>query len=197
MTHVSEPRVSAPAPYTATLAPPQPRRPAGTATAHDLALSVLVPTRNEAENVEPLLARLGAALDGLPAEVIFVDDSDDATPEVVASAMRARPGTGPLEVSLLHRPPGARDGGLGGAVVAGLARARGTWACVMDGDLQHPPEAILAMLAAAEMHEATLVIASRYGDGGDAAGLSSGTRRLLSRVASGAANALSWRSLRP
>src|SRR5689334_7176501 len=99
-------------------AEPQPRvaRP----TTRSLALSVLVPTRNEADNVDPLLARLDAALDGLAAEVIFVDDSDDSTPDVVRAASRARSATGTLAVSLLHRPPGARAGGLGGAVVAGL-----------------------------------------------------------------------------
>jgi dolichol-phosphate mannosyltransferase len=167
---------------------------------HDVpvvALSILVPTRNEADNVVPLVERLDAALGGLTAEVIFVDDSDDATPSVVEGAAQARRGRAPLQISLLHRPPGARAGGLGGAVVAGLVQACGTWVCVMDGDLQHPPETILSMLAAADRHDATLVIASRYGVGGDAAGLSCGARKVLSRAASGAANVLFWRSLRP
>ena len=97
---------------------------------------------------------------------------------------------------LLHRPVGERHGGLGGAVVAGLALARGTWVCVMDGDLQHPPESILEMLAAAESRHATLVVASRYRAGGDSNGLDGVPRRVASRAASGAAKALFWRTFR-
>ena len=63
-------------------------------------LTVLVPTRNEEENVGPLLARLGAAVAELGAEILIVDDSDDDTPDVLAEA----PGL-PGPVRLLHRPP--------------------------------------------------------------------------------------------
>src|SRR5581483_10351802 len=64
-------------------------------------LSVIVPTRNEADNIE--------ALAGIPAEVIFVDDSDDDTPAVVEDVVRSREGERDLVVSLLHRPIGTRD----------------------------------------------------------------------------------------
>jgi dolichol-phosphate mannosyltransferase len=50
------------------------------------ALSVVVPTRDEAPNVFPLLARLAAAFADEPHEVIFVDDFDDHTPAVVMTA---------------------------------------------------------------------------------------------------------------
>ena len=53
-------------------------------------LSVLIPTRNEAGNVDALIDRLSDALAGLPAEAIFVDDSDDTTPAVVEAAIRGR-----------------------------------------------------------------------------------------------------------
>jgi glycosyltransferase involved in cell wall biosynthesis len=194
MTHVSEReswRTDAPV---SLLAPEPDDERAGAPP--QLPLSVLIPTRNEAGNVEALIERLSEALEGLPAEAIFVDDSDDCTPEVIAAAAARRSPTDRLQVSLLHRSAGARDGGLGGAVVAGLAQAQGTWVCVMDGDLQHPPETILLMLAAAESRDATFVVASRYREGGDSAGLACVTRRVLSRAASGAANALFWRALR-
>jgi hypothetical protein len=45
-------------------------------------LSVLVPTRNEAANIEELLQRISTAVAGIPTEVVFIDDSDDATPDV-------------------------------------------------------------------------------------------------------------------
>jgi hypothetical protein len=46
-----------------------------------LVLSVVVPTRNERENTGLLIQRLEAALSDLPCELIFVDDSDDGTPQ--------------------------------------------------------------------------------------------------------------------
>ena len=159
-------------------------------------LSVLVPTRNEAENVDVLIRRLSEALQGIRAELLFIDDSDDSTPDVINNAMRGRSTADPMQIKLLHRRPDERDGRLGGAIVAGLIEARGTWVCVMDGDLQHPPETILTMLSTAESQHATFVVASRYRDGGDSAGLGSIQRRVLSRAASGAAKVTFPRALR-
>ena len=107
-------------------------------------LSVVVPTRNEALNVETLVSRLGAALNelGKDWELLFVDDSDDRTPEVV----RGLSGLA-FPVRLMHREPGERAGGLGGAVQRGFAEARGGVIVVMDGDLQHPPEVLPALVA--------------------------------------------------
>ena len=195
MTHVSEQRRAARTGAPDSLLAPE-RADESARAPQQLPLSVLIPTRNEAGNIHALIDRLSEALEGLPAEAIFVDDSDDSTPEVINAAARRRSPTDRLQVSLLHRAEGAREGGLGGAVAAGLARARGTWVCVMDGDLQHPPETILLMLAAAESRDATFVVASRYRDGGDAAGLAGITRRVVSRAASGAAKTLFWRTLR-
>jgi dolichol-phosphate mannosyltransferase len=126
-------------------------------------LSVVVPTRNEADNIEPLVGRLEQALPGVAFEIIFVDDSDDTT---VAAIERAQEQAG-CEVKLIHRPAGERDDGLSGAVVAGLRAARSEWVCVMDADLQHPPEAIASLIACAAEKSADLVVASRYCDQGD------------------------------
>ncbi|HEY6746326.1 MAG TPA: glycosyltransferase [Mycobacteriales bacterium] len=152
--------------------PHQVDRPAGR---FPLALSVVVPTRNEAGNVTELLRRLDRSLGRTDAEVLFVDDSDDDTPEVVAWHARTAGG----RVRLLHRPAGERAGGLGGAVVAGLRAARGDVAVVMDGDLQHPADVVPELLAtAAEGHD--LVVASRYTATGDAHGLAGRWRVLVS-----------------
>ncbi len=105
------------------------------------ALSVIVPTRNEAGNIGPLLARLENALGDIAAEVLIVDDSDDATPEI-AREIAARSA---LVIRVRARPAGQRQGGLGGAVLAGLYEALGPLCAVMDADLQHPPE-LLEML---------------------------------------------------
>jgi dolichol-phosphate mannosyltransferase len=147
-------------------------------------LSVVVPTRDEEANVGPLLARLGAALAGIDHEVLFVDDSDDGTPRAIAAAAAADP-----RVDVVHREGPGRDGGLSTAVVCGIHQTRGDFVCVMDADLQHPPEDIPAMLAAAR-HGADVVVASRYLRGGSRGGLDGTARRLVSRAASALARAL-------
>ncbi|HFQ92642.1 MAG TPA: glycosyltransferase [Anaerolineae bacterium] len=119
-------------------------------------VSVIVPTRNEAANVEPLLRRLAQAMGGAPFAVIFVDDSDDETPQAVERA-RAQ---FDFPIRLIARPPAARNG-LSGAVVDGFRAARGEWVCVMDADLQHPPEMIPALLARAREADADIVVGSR------------------------------------
>jgi len=152
---------------------------------------VVVPTRNEAGNVGPLMARLGPVLAGLGGEVLFVDDSDDETPAAVAAAARAAP----VPVRLLHRAGAGRTGGLGGAVQAGLAAAGGArWVVVMDGDLQHPPELVPELIAAAG-RGADVVVATRYAGQGSAGGLSSRWRGVASRGAGAAARALFPRAL--
>ena len=103
-------------------------------------LSVVVPTRNERENIGPLIERLEAALSGLPCELIFVDDSDDGTPQVIR-----RRGSS-LPACVIERQGEERRGGLATAVVAGIERARGEYVCVLDADLQHPPEQLRVRL---------------------------------------------------
>ncbi len=90
-----------------------------------LAVSVVVPTRNEAGNVEKLLASLRKAFYGTFIEVIFVDDSTDDTPQVVEAAVERFPAQ---NVRLIHRAPGAagwRSGWGGGRrTEGGLRRLR-------------------------------------------------------------------------
>ena len=137
----------------------QPADPAPVAGAPTVELTVIVPTRNERGNVAPLLDRLGEALAGRSFEVLFVDDSTDATPEVIAAETGARP----FPVRLIARPPQRRNG-LSGAVVEGMAAAAGRWLCVIDADLQHPPELIPRLLAQANRTGADIVVASRQAD---------------------------------
>ncbi|MEV6300682.1 glycosyltransferase family 2 protein [Actinoplanes sp. NPDC051861] len=142
------------------------------------AVTVVVPTRNEADNVEPLVERLRGALGATPGEIVFVDDSDDDTPRVIAACADRDPDG----VRLVHRPAGLREGGLGGAVTAGLETARAPWIVVMDGDLQHPPETVPELLAAAQVDQADAVVASRYRVAGRVDGLSGRFRRIVSRA---------------
>jgi len=154
-------------------------------------LSVIVPTRNESENIEPLVERLGAATSGIRTEIIFVDDSDDTTPATVREVARRAA----CRVKLIHRPPTERAGGLGGAVVEGLRAAQAPFACVMDGDLQHPPEIVPQLFRAARSNDADLVVASRYCEDGVAESLGR-VRSAVSRSTSALARALFPRRLR-
>ncbi|MCD2196718.1 glycosyltransferase [Actinomycetospora endophytica] len=133
-------------------------------------VSVVIPTFNEAGNVDELLRRLAEALPA-GAEVVVVDDSTDDT------ADRARAATVPFTLTVIHRDE--PSGGLGGAVVEGLRAARADWAVVMDGDLQHPPAVVAELLAAAPGHD--VVVATRYAHGGDGSGLGSPYRHAVSR----------------
>lgn len=141
-----------------------------------VALSVVVPTRNEADNIQPLLARIEAALQGIDYEVIVVDDSDDQTPLAVEQEARAgRP------VHLIHRVGSERLGGLSSAVVAGFQAARGDYLVCLDADLQHPPEKVPELVGA--LATADVAVASRYIPGGSPGGLAGPVRRLGSLVA--------------
>ena len=97
--------------------------------ASELAFSVIIPTRNEAGNIDRLLTGIKKAVDGVPIEVVFVDDSTDGTPQVVEAKAKKYPD---LNVHLIHRTPDQQVGGLGGAVVMGLKAAR-VRICLRDG----------------------------------------------------------------
>ncbi|HYM63837.1 MAG TPA: glycosyltransferase [Gaiellaceae bacterium] len=147
-------------------------------------ITIVVPTKNEAGNIEPLVERLHRALPS-DAEIIFVDDSTDETPAAIERARR-RYGA---DVRLIHRKPDERVGGLGGAVVAGLRAARAPWVCVMDADLQHPPVRVLNLLERALHGDVDLVVASRYRAGGST-GSFGRARGAVSRLSNLSARAL-------
>jgi dolichol-phosphate mannosyltransferase len=155
------------------------------------AVTLVVPTFNESGNVRELLRRITDSVPArLPCEVVFVDDSTDDTPQVIAEAAQDCP----FPVSVLHRAEPA--GGLGGAVVAGLRAATSDWIVVMDGDLQHPPSLVPELVATGERTGAELVVASRYIAGGSRAGLAGGYRIAVSRGATWLAKSLFPRALR-
>jgi dolichol-phosphate mannosyltransferase len=154
-------------------------------------LSVIIPTRNEAGNIDALLERLATVVVDIDAEVLFVDDSDDRTPNVIADASTWFHSP----IRLIHRSPGDRTGGLGGAVLEGIRQARGTYVVVMDGDLQHPPETITDLLDQATARALDLVVASRYCENGDATAFNR-LRATVSRASTVAAKLLFPRRLR-
>ncbi len=136
-------------------------------------VSLVVPTLNEAENVEPLLRRVLAT--GAPLhEIVFVDDgSRDGTRERVRSLVASVP------VRLVARDQPTL--GLAGAVVAGARAATGQIVALMDADLSHPPEKLPELVGPILRGEADLVIGSRYVPGGTTPGWPL-WRRIMSRA---------------
>jgi dolichol-phosphate mannosyltransferase len=136
-------------------------------------IEVVVPTYNEADNVEPLVAAL---LDELPAgaRILIVDDSSpDGTGEIADRLAEVHAG-----VSVLHRPV---KQGLGPAYVAGLRRALDDGADLivqMDADFSHDPADVPRLIAATA--GADLVLGSRYVAGGEV-GEWGRARRAISR----------------
>src|ERR671919_2273257 len=140
-------------------------------------LTLVVPTRNEAENVPKLVHELRESLSDLDYRVVFVDDSTDETPEVIQS-LAEEDG----RVHLVRRVGAERYGGLSTAVTTGmeLFSSASEYTCVMDADLQHPPQKVREMLEIARRSDADVVVASRYGRGGGYSGLSGRMRRAVS-----------------
>lgn len=147
-------------------------------------VSVVVPTRNEVENLPELHRALKQALHGVDYEVVVVDDSTDEGTRPMLHQICA----GDSRWRALEREP-SEQRGLGSAVSLGMALARGHAVCVMDADLQHPPATIPKLLQAVR-DGADLAVASRYTAGGSAEGLANPYRRAVSRGVAGAAQAV-------
>jgi len=138
---------------------------------------VVIPTYNEAANIEGIVRATVAELDRLAPgayRILVVDDnSPDGTGQIADRLAAAQP-----QVEVMHR---AAKTGLGHAYLAGFARALAGGAELvieMDADFSHDPRYLGPMLDAAE--EADLVLGSRYVEGGGVEdwGL---LRRLISR----------------
>ena len=141
------------------------------------AVTIIVPTFNERENVEELVAGIAEALAGRDAEILFIDDSSDGTIDEIARIGASAP----LTVRGIHRD--TNTGGLGGAVALGLREAAHDVCIVMDGDLQHPPTLLPALIDRYDRGDVDVVAASRYIGGGDSAGLGTAMRFGVSRAA--------------
>jgi dolichol-phosphate mannosyltransferase len=120
---------------------------------------LVVPTYNEAENVEPFVAAARAKLPA-SAQILIVDDNSPDGTGARAEELAERHDN----VSVLHRP---RKEGIGPAYVAGFRRALAAGAELvleMDCDFSHDPAYLPRLLAASQ--RADLVLGSRYVDGG-------------------------------
>jgi dolichol-phosphate mannosyltransferase len=123
----------------------------------DTAVSIIVPVRNEADNVAPLIAEIAAALDGRWIyEIIYVNDgSTDATAERLVAAMRQQANLR----QILH----VTSSGQSAAVRSGVRAARGAIVATLDGDGQNNPAFLPDLISTIEK-------------GGERVGLAAGQR---------------------
>ncbi|MBC7140935.1 MAG: glycosyltransferase family 2 protein [Rhodobacteraceae bacterium] len=146
-------------------------------------VSIVIPAKNEAENIPALLDGIAAAFaDGPEHEVIVVDDgSTDAMPELVRARM--------AEQQNLRLVRHDVSGGQSAAVHSGVLAARGEFVCTLDGDGQNPPEELPKLIAP--------LLADRAGVIGIVAGQRVGRQDTWSKkLASRLANAIRARALK-
>ena len=139
----------------------------------ECSLSIIVPTLNESGNIRPFAQAVEWALGPSGWEIIFVDDdSSDGTAAVAKDLARADP-----RVRCIRRI-GRR--GLSSAVIEGAMASSADYIAVIDADLQHDEQLLKTMIGVLETDQADVVVASRFAPEGDAHGLDSPRRHLLS-----------------
>jgi dolichol-phosphate mannosyltransferase len=143
------------------------------------AVAVVVPLRNEAGNIAPLIEEIAAALTGRAFEIVCVNDgSTDTTEAELAAAMRTRP--------YLRQVNHAMSCGQSAAVRTGVAAARAPLVATLDGDGQNDPKFLAALLDAVAQGGAQVGLAAGQRVGRKA----SGFKRLQSRIANGVRGAI-------
>jgi dolichol-phosphate mannosyltransferase len=144
-----------------------------------VAVSIIVPVRNEADNISPLISEIAAALGGRWVyEIIYVNDgSTDATGARLAAEMKQR---GNLR-QILH----AKSTGQSAAVRSGVRAARGRIVATLDGDGQNNPAFLPELISAIEKNDrAGLAAGQRVGR------KDTGFKKIQSRIANGVRNAI-------
>ena len=144
------------------------------------AVSVVVPVRNEAGNIAPLVAEIAAALaDDWTFEVVYVDDgSSDGTAAELSRLMAQYP--------WLRRMRNRLSCGQSAAVRTGVGAARGALCVTLDGDGQNDPIFIPALLRALEQGPPHVALVA----GQRVKRKASAFKRLQSRIANAARSAV-------
>jgi dolichol-phosphate mannosyltransferase len=140
-------------------------------------VSIIIPVRNEADNIEPLLEEIGAALDGqFTYEVICVNDgSTDGTAAHLITAARESP-----RLRVIHHTESC---GQSAALWSGVRAARAPWIATLDGDGQNDPADIPKLLAV--LRDPSAPTGLRLVTGHRRKRRDSPIKRLSSRIANG------------
>src|SRR5271170_5522913 len=122
-------------------------------------LSVVVPTYKEAANIPILFERIKYALDGVPWELIVVDDDSPDGTAAVAFALAAED----RRLRCLRR---VNRSGLAGAAIEGWMSSSADFVAVIDGDLQHDETILREMYRALANGSGNLAIGTRRKEAG-------------------------------
>jgi len=141
------------------------------------AVTVVVPVRNEAGNIAPLVAEIAAALKA-DFEIVYVNDgSSDATETELRGLMASRP--------FLRQIRHAASCGQSAAVRTGVAHARAPIVVTLDGDGQNNPAFIPELLRVLEANPRIGLVAGQRVGRKD-----TGFKKLQSRIANGVRGAV-------
>ncbi len=141
------------------------------------ALSILIPTLNEIDNIDLIVPEVLAATTeaGIDVEILIVDGgSTDGTQSRVEAWTQKNPA-----VRLVQSDA---NQGLSGDIMYGVQSARAEAVMVMDADLSHPPSSVPALVAPVLAGTHDFALGSRYILGGDTPGWP-WWRQLTSRTA--------------
>lgn len=130
----------------------------------------------EKENLPIILKRLEKILNDFDYEILIVDDnSPDKTAEIAKEFAKRN-----KRIKVFVRK---KRKGLASAILCGIKKSKNEIVCVLDADLQHPPELIPKMFKKLEEKKADIAIASRFIEGSKIEGLNF-LRRFMSRIGS-------------
>lgn len=146
---------------------------------YDPAVTVVVPAKNEAGNIAPLVAEIAAALRGRAFEIVYVNDgSSDGTEAELSDLMAQRP--------WLRQIRHAQSCGQSAAVRTGVAMARAPIIVTLDGDGQNDPAFLTALVTSLEAGGPRLGLVAGQRIGRKATGF----KKLQSRIANGVRGAI-------
>jgi phenylacetate-CoA ligase len=140
-------------------------------------ISCVIPCLDESGNIETMFLRISRALSGIDFEVVFIDDGSSDSTRIEISSLTQK---FPQEVRLVVHE---ENRGIHKSWISGVSAANGDLVCLIDGDLQNPPEAILDLIAAYETEGADFIQGTRSSIGRDKDG-----RLVLSRALNGLLN---------
>ena len=125
-------------------------------------LSIIVPCFNEEESVEIIFKEIQKELTDYDYEIIYINDgSSDNTLENIKEISKSNPNIKYISFS--------RNFGKESAIYAGLKSASGDLICVMDADLQHPPNILSEMIETITSKDCDVVAAKRISRKGEPA----------------------------
>jgi len=156
-----------------------------------VSFSIIIPTYNESENILRLIREIEKNLPTSDfTEIVIVDDnSPDGTGKLVENYINQQknitekdgsPKTKNYRIKIVHR---IGKNGLIPAIMDGVKQSSGLNVIIMDADFSHPPDVIPKMMQELKMNPNSIIIGSRYIEGGKVVGWPK-KRRLLSMGAS-------------